>query len=211
MKKAVFIFVIAATLVVSRSNAQSDWSADGFHAGIKVGANYSNVYDSKGEAFNADAKFGFVGGAFFAIPIGKFLGIQPEILFSQKGFEATGVLLGNRYEFTRTTSYIDVPLFLAIKPSRFLTILGGPQYSYLLKEKNNFNTGAVNLNQEREFTNDNLRKNTLSFIGGVDVNLMQLVLGLRAGWDLQDNNGDGTSTTPRYKNAWYQATVGFRF
>jgi hypothetical protein len=211
MKKVIFIFAIAATLVASRSNAQSDWSADRFHVGIKAGANYSNVYDSKGEAFNADANFGFAGGVFFAIPIGKFLGVQPEVLFSQKGFRATGSLLGSSYEFTRITNYIDVPLFLAIKPIKFLTILGGPQYSYLLREKNDFKTGAINLNQQTEFTNDNVRKNTLSFVGGVDVNLMQLVLGLRAGWDLQNNNGDGTSTTPRYKNAWYQATVGFRF
>jgi hypothetical protein len=34
---------------------------------------------------------------------------------------------------------------------------------------------------------------------------------LRGSWDLKNNNGDGTSTTPRYKNVWYQATVGYRF
>jgi hypothetical protein len=65
--------------------------------------------------------------------------------------------------------------------------------------------------QEEEFTNDNLRKNTFSFIIGGDVNFENLVLGLRGSWDLKNNNGDGTSTTPRYKNVWYQATVGYRF
>jgi hypothetical protein len=33
-----------------------------------------------------------------------------------------------------------------------------------------------------------------------------IVIGARAGWDLLNNKGDGTSTTPRYKNMWYQAT-----
>jgi len=30
------------------------------------------------------------------------------------------------------------------------------------------------------------------------------------GWDLMKNNGDGTKTTPRYKNVWAQVSVGFR-
>jgi len=28
---------------------------------------------------------------------------------------------------------------------------------------------------------------------------------------LQNNNGDGTSNNPRYKNEWTQLSVGFRF
>ena len=32
----------------------------------------------------------------------------------------------------------------------------------------------------------------------------------KAGWDVQNNHGDDTSTTPTYRNAWYQATIGFR-
>jgi len=47
-------------------------------------------------------------------------------------------------------------------------------------------------------------------VGGVDINLVNIVLGARVGLDMYNNNGDGTSTTPRYKNVWAQATVGFR-
>jgi hypothetical protein len=179
--------------------------------GIKGGANYSNVYDSEGEDFSADAKFGFVGGVFLAIPIGSFLGIQPEVLYSQKGFKAVGRILGSSYEFTRTTSYIDVPIFVAIKPSRLFTVLVGPQYSYLVSQKDEFKSTAISSAQMQEFENDNLRKNTLSLAGGLDINVRHTVIGLRAGWDITNNNGNGTSTTPRYKNTWLQATIGFRF
>ena len=55
------------------------------------------------------------------------------------------------------------------------------------------------------------KKSVLCFLGGIDINLDQFVLSARAGWDLQNNNGDGTSTNPRYKNVWYQATIGFKF
>lgn len=178
--------------------------------GFKAGANYSNVYDAKGEAFQANAKIGFAGGVFLAIPIGKYLGVQPEVLYSQKGFQATGIILGNTYDFTRTTSYLDVPLLFSFKPSEFITILAGPQYSYLLKQRAVFANASTSIAQETEFINENIRKNTMCFLGGADITIKHIVIGARAGWDLQTNNGDGTSSTPRYKNMWYQATIGYR-
>jgi hypothetical protein len=98
-----------------------------------------------------------------------------------------------------------------VKPIEYVTLLFGPQYSYLLKQKDEFTGGSLSSVQEQEFENDDIRKNTFSLIGGVDINVDNLVLGVRGGWDLKNNNGDGTSTTPRYKNMWYQATVGYRF
>lgn len=177
--------------------------------GLKAGTNYSNVYNSKTEEFRADAKFGFVGGAFIRLPIGEYLGFQPEILFSQKGFKGTGSLLGSNYEMTRTTSHLDIPLQLAFKPSEFLTIVAGPQYSYLINRKDVFTSSSVSFTQEEEFDNDNFRKNIFGFVTGLDINLKHVIVGARLGWDIQDNHGDGNSSTPRYKNAWFQGTIGY--
>lgn len=178
--------------------------------GLKIGTNYSNVYDTEGEKFDNDPKFGLAAGGFLSIPIGKSFGIQPEILFSQKGFKATGVILGSPYDLTRTTNYLDIPLFVSLKPGTNFTILVGPQYSYLLKVKNEFKNSTTTILQEQEFDNENIRKNTLGFIVGADINYEHFVVSGRLGWDLVNNNGDGTSTTPRYKNAWYQMTLGYR-
>lgn len=178
--------------------------------GGKIGINLSNVYDAQGEQFNADAKVGGAFGGFLSIPIGKFIGVQPEVLFSQKGFQATGRIIGNSYSFTRTTNYLDIPLLLAIKPTTFLTILAGPQYSYLFKQKDQFGTATTSTEQITEFNNDNLRKNTLCLTAGADINVQRFIISARAGWDVQNNNGNGSSTTPRYKNMWYQLMVGFR-
>jgi hypothetical protein len=211
MKKTSLI-IAAISFIAFGSSAQTSQNdlSNKITFGIKAGANLSNVYDSEGEQFNADAKLGIAAGIFVGIPIGPFFGIQPEVLFSQKGFKGTGSLLGSDYKFTRTTNYIDIPLLIAIKPSPFITILAGPQYSYLLKQKDSFTYSIVSDVQEQTFKNDNIRKNTLGIIGGIDINLSNLVIGARVGWDLTQNNGDGTSTTPRYKNVTYQATVGFR-
>jgi hypothetical protein len=81
----------------------------------------------------------------------------------------------------------------------------------LLTQKDVFTNSSTTIQQEQAFKNDNIRKNILCFVGGLDFNFNHLVLGARAGWDLRNNNGSDTSTTPRYKNAWLQATVGVRF
>lgn len=178
--------------------------------GVKAGVNYSNVWDEQGQDFRADPKLGFVGGAFVAIPIGKMLGFQPEFLFSQKGFEGKGTLLGTSYSLTRTTNFIDIPLQLQLKPAHFVTFLFGPQFSYLLSRKDVYTLGANSFEQEQEFDNDDIRKNILGFTAGFDINITDFVFSSRIGWDFQNNNGDGTNNTPRYKNQWLQFTLGYR-
>jgi hypothetical protein len=214
MKKNIVLFAFAL-FSLTHSNAQNDSNRSGnsneFYFGFKAGTNFSNVYDTKGDDFVADGKFGLVAGGFVSIPLGKHFGIQPEFLFSQKGFKSRGKFLGTAYQTTRTTDYLDIPVFFALKPINNLSILLGPQFSYLLQQKDEFTGGSLSGSQQKDFTNDNFRKNTLSFIGGADANLNNFVLGLRVGWDLKNNHGDGTSSTPQYKNIWYQATLGYKF
>jgi len=211
MKKTLLI-AIAAFLVnnVIAQNEGTDFR-NNLQFGLKLGLNRSNVYASKGEQFDANPKFGLALGVFVVVPLGEFIGIQPEMIYSQKGFKATGMLLGNTYNITRTTSYLDVPILFALKPGGMLTLLVGPQYSYLLKQKDVFANTSTSIQQEQEFENANVRKNILCFVGGFDINLNHLVLGGRIGWDILRNNKDKTSETPRYKNVWYQVTLGYRF
>lgn len=210
--KKIFFTIVALILMANTMNAQKAGSNSGdqIHIGLKAGANYSNIYDSQNDKYNADGKIGFAAGGFVSIPISRYLGIQPEILFSQKGFHATSSILGSDVSLTRTTNYIDLPIFLAVKPSEMLTLLFGPQYSYLMNQKDVFTNPITNIVVNQDFNTDNIRKNTLCLVGGVDINLSNIVLGARVGLDMYNNNGDGTTTTPRYKNVWAQATVGFR-
>jgi len=199
-----FFLVLAALLSMSLQ-AQNRISI-----GAKAGLNVSNIYESDGEA-SADPKMGFAVGGFLHIPLGQFFGIQPEMMFSQKGYQTSGSLLGMDFSTSRTSNYIDVPLLFAVKPAEMVTLLIGPQYSYLLKQTTNVITPVSNTTVVDEFENDNIRRNTLGLVMGADINLFQFVIGARGGWDLYDNNGDGTSTTPRYKNVTGQLTLGYRF
>jgi hypothetical protein len=200
---------IGTTLVAQEHHSDGD-PRNNFTLGVKAGLNVSNVWDESGQDFRADSKAGFAGGVFFGIPFGKLLGFQPEVLVSQKGFKGSGSLLGSPYSYAKTTTYLDIPLQLQIKPVEFLTILVGPQYSYLVHEKDVYTFGTNSSAQEQEFKNDNVRKNILGFVLGADVNINHLVVSCRFGQDFMTNNGNGTSSTPRYKNRWFQVTVGIK-
>ena len=197
----------------SNNNSEKKSSRDAKHSlvfGLKAGANRSNVYDEEGKDFVAGAKTGFAGGAFLSIPIGGFLGVQPEVLISQKGFKSSGTIDSSSYNLQRTSTFLDIPLQIQLKPFRFLSILGGIQYSYLLNQQDQISFGPNSIEQNKEFKNDNIRRNIFGAVGGFDINISHLVLSGRAGWDLSANRGDGSSYTPRYKNFWVQGTVGIR-
>lgn len=210
MKKSLLILLSLA--FAQQSFAQDDDFRDQVNLGTKIGLNLSNVYNSNGDEFVADNKVGLALGAFLTLPFGKTFALQPEILFSQKGFQSTGRILGSNYTLSRTSSFIDVPILFAFRPTTIISILAGPQYSYLARQKDVFeNRGTTTVLQEQEFSNDNIRKNILGFTAGLDINLQNIIISARAGWDIQNNRGDGSSTTPKYKNAYYQATIGYRF
>jgi hypothetical protein len=210
MNIKLIIIGVISILTYVKINAQTEDTRSELDFGIKAGINISNVWDSQGDEFEADAKIGFAGGVFLGIPLGKFFGLQPEILVSQKGFKGSGSLLGLPYSFTRTTTYLDIPLQLQIKPLDIVTVLVGPQYSYLLETKNEFN-GTSNTAQEDDINGDNYKKNIFGFAVGADLNLNPFVISARGSFDLTKSDTDGDDTNPRYKNQVLQLTLGYAF
>src|SRR5687768_2823726 len=108
--KKIYLIITALAITILTVNAQSVDFNNTVNIGVKAGLNYSNVYDSEGEEFDANPKLGIAGGLFLAIPLNEHIGIQPELLLSQRGFQASGRLLGSEYNFTHTTTFVDVPL-----------------------------------------------------------------------------------------------------
>jgi hypothetical protein len=208
MKKILALIVLAVTGLSFNADAQ-DGSSSKVRFGLKAGLNFSNVYDQEGNDNNTDVKMGFAGGAFLHIPFGSALGFQPEVLISQKGFRGTGVVAGTNYEFSRTTNYLEFPLLLAFKPSSNVALLAGPHVSYLLSQRDAVKSGNYTAVHDQSFNNDNPRRNTVGLTAGADFYLHPVILAARVGWDFTDNNGDGTSSSPTYKNAFLQLCIGF--
>ncbi|MCE3226370.1 MAG: hypothetical protein K0S32_921 [Bacteroidetes bacterium] len=221
MKKLLIILALLSAGLISaqapeneeeeKERRRSRDSRNRLHLGIKLGSNLSNVYDETTSSYQTYSKYGFAGGGFADIPLGKYFGIHPEVLYSQKGFKARKQDMGTSYDLIRTTSYVDVPLLFALKPVRPITLMAGPQYAYLINQTDIYLDGANSGLQSQEFKNeDPLRKNILGAVVGVDVNIWNLVVSGRYGFDLLSNYSDGSSGALRYKNVWLQGTIGFR-
>lgn len=179
--------------------------------GIKAGTNYTNAYDLTNEHYRSDAKSGFTAGVFLPISLGRTLGIQPEILFSQKGIRASGNLLGSTFTMKRTTGYLDVPVMVAFKPMQMVSFFGGVQFSYLLTERDQWVSSAASDLQMRALATNEGRKKIVGLVVGLDVNADHFVLGVRGGWDLQSNLLKPLPEKLDYKNTCLQTTLGYRF
>lgn len=211
MNRIHITLLLLATTVIA--NAQLGDDRDKLHFGVKAGINMANAYGSSGPDFSPKNRTGFVGGGFISVPIGKYFGIQPEALFSQKGTNAQGVLDGQAYTFKRTTNNLDFPVLFQVKPIPHLAIVAGPQISFLLSQKDAYESDGDRIIIEQQFKNQTLRKANLGLVGGVDVWILKILLSGRVGCDLQKNttNSSTESQAPSYKNFWGQVTLGLRF
>lgn len=208
-KVAMMMVILLTTFTYAQDIKIDNDDRDQMRFGFKAGVNFANVYDEEGNDFVADGKTGLAAGVFLSVPFGKLLGFQPELMYSQKGFQATGSVLGFDYDYKRTSTYLDIPLLLQIKPSKNFTLLAGPQFSYLLETKNEFNNTSNTV--EEEINAEDYKKNIFGFVVGADVNLENFVIGGRLGWDISKSDADGNSEAPRYKNQVVQLTLGYRF
>lgn len=206
---SILIFLFTLPVIAFGQNTSED-NREKLQFGVNAGLSFSNVYDERGDDFVADGKIGLVAGAALSIPIGMYLGFQPEAVFIQKGFKSDAVFNSKAYSLTRTTNHLDFPLQLKFKPAKNFSLLGGPQYSFLLSRKDEITRNDLTLVEEDLIKNDKIRKNVFGLIFGAEFNMNAITVTGKAGWDLTENHSDGSSSTPRYKNQWLQLTVGLR-
>ncbi|MDQ3289844.1 MAG: PorT family protein [Bacteroidota bacterium] len=121
MKK--LLLLVSALFLISVVQAQN------LNIGLKLGGNLASLRQT-GSNSDISYKLKFHGGLLFNFGLSNFLSVQPELVYSQKGFE---------YKNARTSAegkvnYIDVPLLLKIN-SGSLFFEGGPQVSFLASSK----------------------------------------------------------------------------
>ncbi|RYE31116.1 MAG: PorT family protein [Sphingobacteriaceae bacterium] len=201
MKKLKLYFLGASMLLAVNLFAQRS-TTRGVSYGIKAGINIANIAISPSDAtVSQKSLVGFNAGVFAMIPVAESFGIQPELLYSGLGTEATtgGVSVKIKLD------YLTLPVLAKYQISGTgLGIYVGPQVGYMLSSKAKAGGIAADVD-------DSFKKADFSGIGGVDYAL-PLGLNLSARYQLglvniaKEASGDESA-----KNNAFTLSVGFSF
>ena len=161
--------------------------AQGIKAGLKAGINYSNY---TGSDVNAEAITSFHAGLVLEAKIFKNFSLQPELLYSTQG--AKIVNFGE--EFKNELGYISIPVLAKFYLNDELSLELGPQFSFLVSERNNVSSNDSN-------TFDFAAAAGLSYKFG-----KHLFIQGRYGLGLTEPKRDAS-----VKNSVIQASIGFMF
>lgn len=110
------------------------------YTGVKAGGGIATEKWKDADAYPARAVW--YGGLLLHIDINDKLFVQPELLYSLRGYKRNADALGNAAA-TVGYGYLSVPLLAGFKPVKNLSILLGPEPGYLLFARSRF-SGTTN-------------------------------------------------------------------
>ncbi len=130
MKKTI---LVTALLFVLSFNVQAQL----LQIGVKAGLNYANF---TGTSVQTDAITSYHAGLVTEVKLLEKFAIQPELLYTTQGATYNTVLGDVKNEL----GYIAIPVLAKIYLSKSFSLELGPQASFLLNEKNNFDVADPN-------------------------------------------------------------------
>lgn len=185
----------------------SDSRNNGF--GIKAGFNLADLRGQDKEAYqDLESLKTYHAGVYAQFGFNDKFSIQPEFLFSRKGFDAqafdlvTGQPAGSK-EQTRL-DYLQVPIVLVYNIVDNISIHAGPQVSLL--------ANAKYAGRERSISDVGLNSLEYGVVGGVEARVGPARLGARYDLGLADIYNDpeavGSAAYDNVKNGVFQVYLG---
>ncbi len=116
-------------------------------AGPKAGLNFSSVIGGSRDEDNS-FKLGFYCGFFMNLSINDKLSIQPEVLYSTRGFKYQRTIGNNDTSLSHNLSYIDFPFLGSYLITDRLSVEAGPQIGYIIADRTKGTAGPLSSAQE---------------------------------------------------------------
>ncbi|TDE53380.1 porin family protein [Flavobacterium sp. GT3P67] len=190
--KSKFLAIALFIGIGSTMNAQ-DNAIPKSNGGIKGGYNLAAVsFDGDGET---EQRHGFHIGVYGESFISESFSIQPELMYSQQGYEITN----SSGTFTQKLDYINLPIMLKAYPSQNFFLEAGPQIGLAVSHKEEYD-GLFSGSQEYEPNNFDWG---INFGGGFKTD-SGISLGVRYHLGLGDLYDDGKA-----QNRVLQFSLGF--
>lgn len=197
LKSVIVLSTVFLTLSTANSYAQT---LKNWQFGLKAGI---NDFKLTGRSFDNKTHVGFNGGVYGEYKLSSQWAIQPELeynLVQSKTSEDFNQIYNGVSFQNISLSYISVPVFLIFKPVPELSIMAGPQYSFLATQT----TGLLPQEPGKKV----FSKNDFSIAFGGQLNLGKVKIGLRYVAGILDVNGYNDSD--QWKIHGLQAYLGYR-
>jgi len=186
-------FVIISFLLLTTATANS--YAQKLHYGVIAG---TNLYKVTGRSFDEKTRAGFSAGAYGEYFFSRMFGVQGELMWSQVKTQTDGDFnqiygtYGGVSGADVFLNYISLPVMFSFKPTTELSILLGPQYSYLVNQTSGLLASPQWQNK------DAFNKNEFSLVFGGQLNLGKVKVGARYTVGLTNLNGINSSDEWKY-------------
>jgi hypothetical protein len=193
MNRKISLLLLATTLTTLSF-------AQGFHAGIKGGANVDKI---AGKSFEEEFRHGYNLGAFAEINFNKKWGIQPEVLWNQTNTRTSSDFNeiyphGISDVQNVKLNYLSIPILLTYRPIKPLSLMAGPQVGILIdQDRTLLQNGG-----------DAFKKGDFSMVAGAQLNIAAFKVGAR--YQVGLNNINDIDNKDKWKSQGFQAYVGFR-
>ena len=146
------------------------------HIGAKAGANLTRL---DGQAFDDNFEFGYQIGGFVYFNLTDFVGVQGEVLFNQTNTKISDDyrdVFDNAFKKDKTLNYVSVPVLLRLNSEGLITVVAGPQFSFLANNDESFRQNGKKLFKKTDF----------SFVAGAEINIRPLTIYARYVWGFSD-------------------------
>lgn len=125
--------------------------------GLLGGANVSTLSNDDVDFKN---RFGFDAGIWANFPIGRVFSIEPQVMYSQRGY-FSDVTDGTEPEVT--VGYVSIPVFAKASFGKYFAVMAGPEFNIMTSAKDdNNNSGFENIGM------DGWKKHSTSVTGGIE-------------------------------------------
>lgn len=174
MKYKISIFITA--LLMLAVSAQAQFS----QFGAKAGLNLSNMTIDGSNDRNL--RTGFHVGVFNRTGISEFFSIQPELLYTTKGFTNNYDVAVAEGDVNFNLNYLEIPINLVYHLAEDFSFQLGPYVSYLLSAKvdtNNELLGFFDFDTDSNIDRDNFKKFDFGVTAGLEFQLEPILLGFK--------------------------------
>jgi hypothetical protein len=103
---------------------------------VRAGASFANLYYKTLDASGNQGRITGYGGVSVNIGLQKQLFLQPEILYSIRGYRFPATIFSNSGRMTY--GYITAPLLVGYKLAKNFSILAGPEIGYMIRARSYF-------------------------------------------------------------------------